>query len=151
MYPSTPPLAYALRGHLVTHGRVLIRSINLRKLLVLLLPPVGVPNTKAMLKDLANILKRHTLDLREAKDNKQPANKAYAGVEAEGTGGSDPFHHGQERGRNDDVGRPACDGVQHGTDSANFHGDQLSCPGSVSWTVGEWGWRGWTYCQSMQR
>ena len=118
-------------AHLVTHSRALVGSVDLRKLLVLLLPILGIANTKAVLEDLADILQRHALDLGEAEDDEQPAHETDSGVKAECAGGSDALHHGQEGGRDDDVGRPAGDSVQHGADCANFHGDQLGAdPGN---------------------
>ncbi len=133
-------------AHLVTHSRSLHPRINLRELLILLLPSPSIPDTKPVLKHLANILKRHPLDLREAEDDKQPADKTDRGVEAEGSGRGDSFHHGQE-GRGDYyVGRPACHGVQHGADGADFVWDEFGSCGGVSrvlwWRVNsgrEWG------------
>ena len=109
----------------MTHGRALVCSIDLRELLVLLLPPAGVADTKAVLEDLTDVLERHALDLREAEDDEEPANEADTGVKAEGAGGSDALHHGQEGGGNNDVGGPASHSVQHGADSANFHWNEL--------------------------
>ena len=131
-YRTTSSLRLA---HLVAHSRALVGSVDLRELLVLPLPVSGIANTKTVLEDLADVLQRHALDLGEAEDDEQPADEADSGVEAECAGGSDALHHGQEGGRNDDISRPAGNGVQHGADCANLHGDQLSAdPGNSSYS-----------------
>ena len=80
----------------MTYGDPLSSSIRLRKLLVLLLPPARIANTKAVLEDLADILKRHSPNFGEAEDNEQPPDEANAGVESERTRGGDSFHHGEK-------------------------------------------------------
>jgi hypothetical protein len=104
----------------MTHSDPLSSSIHLRKLLVLLLPPARIANTKAVLEDLADILKGHAPDLWEAKDNEQPSNEANAGVKSECSRGGDSLHHGEEGRRDDDVGRPACHSVQHCANRSYF-------------------------------
>jgi hypothetical protein len=104
----------------MAHGRPLVRSIDLRELLVLPLPLTGVPDTEAIRKDLADVLERHTPDLWKAEDDEHPAEEADSSVEAERARRSDALHHRQEGGCNDDIGGPACDGIQHGADRANL-------------------------------
>jgi hypothetical protein len=104
----------------VAHSRPLIRSVDLRELLVLPLPLTRVPDTKALRKDLADVLKRHTPDLREAEDDEQPAEKADTGIEAERTRRRDTLHHSKEGRSDNNVRRPARDGVEHSSNGADL-------------------------------
>jgi|SRR5690242_5260739 len=90
--------------YLVAHSRALICSVHLCKLLVLLLPPARISDAKAVLKDLANVLKGHSLDFREAEDDEEPTDKADTSVETEGAGRSNSLHHSEEGGCDDDIG-----------------------------------------------
>lgn len=105
---------------------------------ILLLPLFGVSDSKAALEYLSDSLKRHTLALRVAEHDKDPANKTDATVETEGAYGSEALHHGEEGRRDDDVGTPAGNGVQHGSYSTNFGRDQFSAnPSDCGDTRGE--------------
>jgi len=73
------------------------RCLNpLPLMLVLLLPPLRVLPTEAMLEDFADRLERHPFDVRVEEDDEQPADEADPAVEAESSGGSDAFHHAEE-------------------------------------------------------
>lgn len=78
-----------------------------------------------MLEDSANSLQIHSLHVWVEEHNEQPSDEADAAIEAKSTTRGDPFHHREERRRNDDVRRPASDGVEHGSQSADFKGDEL--------------------------
>ena len=100
-------------------------SSDLRQMLIFLLPLLGVLHTESLSKHLSDGLKRHALALRIAEHDENPPEEAYAAVEAEGARGSQTLHHGEEGGRNDDVGGPAGHRVEHGTHSSHFEGNQL--------------------------
>jgi hypothetical protein len=65
------------------------------------------------------------VDLRIAENNEKPSNEADPGVETKRTTRSHAFHHGEEGRSDDDVAAPACDGVHHRPQSANFQGKKF--------------------------
>lgn len=107
----------------MTHSDPLSSSIHLCKLLVLLLPPARIANTKAVLEDLPDVFEGHAPDLWEAEDDEQPSDEADASVESERSRGGDSLHHGEEGRCDDDIGRPACHSVKHRADRSYFMGD----------------------------
>jgi len=76
-------------------------------MLVLPLPLLGELEPETVLKDLADRLQRHALDIRVEEDDEQPAEEADTAVETKGSGRCDALHHGEESAADDDVGAPA--------------------------------------------
>ena len=116
---ESPLLSVAL--YLVSEGL----SSDLSHVLVFFLPLLRILDSKAISEDLSDGLKRHTLAFRIAEHDEDPAEEADTTVETKGARGSHAFHHGEEGGRDDDVGRPASDRVEHSAESSYLQRDQL--------------------------
>jgi hypothetical protein len=76
-------------------------------ILVLPLPLLRELEPKTMLKDFADRLQRHALNIRVEEDDKQPAKEANTAVKAKCSRRCDALHHGEESAADDDVGAPA--------------------------------------------
>jgi hypothetical protein len=76
-------------------------------MLMFSLPLLAEFEPETVLEDFTNRLKRHALDIRVEEHDKQPAEKADAAVEAEGSRRRDPLHHGEKCTADDDVCAPA--------------------------------------------
>lgn len=98
---------------------------NFLDILVVPLPLLGVLQSETVLKDSANSLQVHPLDVRVEEDDKEPSHEANAAVEAKSTARSDTLHHGKKCARDDDVSRPAGYRDEHGSQSADFEWDEL--------------------------
>jgi hypothetical protein len=83
-------------------------------MLVLSLPLLGILDAEACAENLSDSLEWHSLAFWVEEEDEQPAEEANSAVESKGTAWCQSFHHGQERGRDDDVGTPACDSVLGG-------------------------------------
>ena len=90
-----------------------------------------------MLKDLADILQRHTFHLRVAEVDCDPPKEADCGVESESPRGSSILHLRKEGGGDDDVGAPARAGEHHRAVSTHLHWEELRRePSGVAHTRG---------------
>ena len=86
-------------------------SGDLGQMLVLPLPLLGIPDTKASAEDLSHGLERHPFAFRIAENDEHPSHETYGGVETKGARRGSPFHDGEEGGSDDDICRPAGHGV----------------------------------------
>ena len=79
----------------------------LLQLRLVLSPPLGrIPDSESMLKYMSNLLWSHLGNFRIAQYDCNLTDEAETGVEAEGTGLSQSFHHREECGGNDYVHAP---------------------------------------------
>ena len=67
----------------------------------------GVADTESMLEDFSYFFQCQARHFRIEEVNQDPADATDGGVEAKGAGWSHALHHGEEGGRDDDVGTPA--------------------------------------------
>jgi hypothetical protein len=113
---------------------------DLLHVLVLPLPLLALLQTKSVLENLANLLQVHSLDIWVEQDDEQPSDEADSAVESESTAWGNSLHHREESGRDDDVGRPAGNGVEHSSQGADLEGNELGAdPGNGRDTGGEHG------------
>lgn len=78
-----------------------------------------------MHEDLPDILKSHALDFRITKVHCDPSEEAYRSIKPERSARGRVLHLGQERTGDDDVGAPAGASKHHGSQSADFHGEEF--------------------------
>lgn len=98
---------------------------DLPGVLVLPLPSLGVFQSKAVLENAANSFQVHSFHVGVEENDEQPPDEANTTVEAESTTWGNALHHRQEGRGDDDVGRPASDGVEHSSESADFERNEL--------------------------
>ena len=66
----------------------------------------GVADTEPMLEDFSYFFQCQARDFRIKEINQDPADATDGGVEAKGARRGHAFHHGEEGGRDDDIGTP---------------------------------------------
>ena len=93
--------------------------------LVLLPPLLCILDAKSMLEDLPDLFERHLRSLREAEEDEDPSESTKTGVETESPRRRHVLHHGEERGRDHNVGTPVEDVDHHRSHRADFHREEF--------------------------